>query len=209
MVEPVQEIILILSFLLPVTALYVQGQAYFNPAIKIIGIQSLLIGIISFIYYFLTENVEFIILGGIIFLTRAFLTPYILLKTVRFKEWDRERVKVLSSFVVNLAFFFSATLLVVYAVFVKVIPTEYEGVIMPMTLFFQGLFLIASRKSTTAHILGYIELENSLVVLGISLIPPPILIDATVFLDVLALVVISSVIIVEKRDHEPVEELRG
>lgn len=68
---------------------------------------------------------------------------------------------------------------------------------------------MASRKSTTSHILGYVELENSLVVLGISLIPPPLLIDVTVFLDILGLVVISSVVIVEKKDHEPIEELVG
>ncbi|ABP95590.1 Hydrogenase 4 membrane component (E)-like protein [Metallosphaera sedula] len=209
MVELIQEIILLLSFLLPVTALYIQGQAYFNPAIKVVGVQSLIIGTISLVYYLFTDNIEFIILAGIIFFTRVFLTPYILLRTVKYREWDREKVKVLSSFVLNLTFFFSATLLVAYAVFTRAIPTEYEQVIMPMTLFFQGLFLIASRKSTVAHILGYIELENSLVMLGIFLIPPPILIDATVFLDVLALVVISSIIIVEKRDHEPLEELTG
>ncbi|MEM4746198.1 MAG: hydrogenase, partial [Metallosphaera sp.] len=121
---------------------------------------------------------------------------------------DRERVKVLSSFLINVTFFLSITLVLLYAVLIRVIPEQYL-VLLPLILFFQGMFLIASRKSTTAHILGYVELENSLVVMGIILIPPPLIIDATVFLDVLGLVVISSVIIVEKRDHEPEEELVG
>lgn len=73
MIELIQETILLLSFLLPVTALYIQGQAYFNPAIKVVGVQSLIIGVISLIYYFLTGNVEFIVLAGIIFLQECSL----------------------------------------------------------------------------------------------------------------------------------------
>ncbi|AEB94908.1 MAG: hydrogenase [Metallosphaera sp.] len=203
-----QEIILVISSLLPLTALYIQGQAYFVPAVKMIGIQSGVIASLAIFYYFLTGDPDLLILGGILIFTRVFLTPYILLRVIKYRTWDRERVKVLSSFLINVTFFLSITLVLLYAVLIRVIPEQYL-VLLPLILFFQGMFLIASRKSTTAHILGYVELENSLVVMGIILIPPPLIIDATVFLDVLGLVVISSVIIVEKRDHEPEEELVG
>ncbi|MEM3862878.1 MAG: hydrogenase [Metallosphaera sp.] len=203
-----QEIILVISSLLPLTALYIQGQAYFVPAVKMIGIQSGVIASLAIFYYFLTGDSDLLILGGILIFTRVFLTPYILLRVIKYRTWDRERVKVLSSFLINVTFFLSITLVLLYAVLIRVIPEQYL-VLLPLILFFQGMFLIASRKSTTAHILGYVELENSLVVMGIILIPPPLIIDATVFLDVLGLVVISSVIIVEKRDHEPEEELVG
>ena len=53
------------------------------------------------------------------------------------------------------------------------------------------------------------EEENALVLFAMFLLPVPIVIEASVFLDVLALVVISSVITVEKVNHEPMEELRG
>ena len=78
-----------------------------------------------------------------------------------------------------------------------------------MALFFQGLFLIASRRTTYAQIMGYIEEENAIVLFAVFLLPIPLLIEASVFLDVLALVVISSVVVVEKFTHERVEELRG
>lgn len=81
--------------------------------------------------------------------------------------------------------------------------------IFPFILLFQGLFLIASRRSTIAQILGYIEEENALILLGLFLVPVPLLIEASVLLDVLALVVISSLVILEKREHEVLEELVG
>jgi hydrogenase-4 component E len=81
--------------------------------------------------------------------------------------------------------------------------------VFPLTLFFQGLFLIASRRTTFTQIIGYVEEENSLVLFAMFLLPIPIIIEASVFLDVLALVVISSIVVLEKFTHEPVEELRG
>ena len=57
--------------------------------------------------------------------------------------------------------------------------------------------------------MGYIEEENAIVLFAVFLLPIPLLIEASVFLDVLALVVISSVVVVEKFTHERVEELRG
>ncbi|EQD60499.1 hypothetical protein B1B_07764, partial [mine drainage metagenome] len=66
-----------------------------------------------------------------------------------------------------------------------------------------------SRRRHFSQIIGYVEEENSLVLFAIFLLPVPIVIEASVFLDVLALVVISSVITVEKFSHERMEELRG
>lgn len=60
-----------------------------------------------------------------------------------------------------------------------------------------------------AQIIGYIEEENGIVMLGLFLIPLPLLVEARVFLDVLGLVVISSLLIFEKREHKALEELKG
>ncbi|WP_196773420.1 hypothetical protein [Acidianus ambivalens] len=45
--------------------------------------------------------------------------------------------------------------------------------------------------------------------LGLFLIPLTLLVEASVFLDVLGLVVISSLLIFEKREHKALEELKG
>jgi hydrogenase-4 component E len=82
-------------------------------------------------------------------------------------------------------------------------------IIFSFMLFFQGLFLIASRRSTIAQIIGFIEEENSIVLFGILIIPIPFLIEVSIFLDVLGLVVITSLLTLEKLEHTKLEELRG
>ncbi|QKR00625.1 hydrogenase [Metallosphaera tengchongensis] len=211
MVDQLQQGIVIISFLLPVTALYIQGQAFPVPSIKGIGIQSSVVALLSTVLGIVYKQEDLLVLGGIIILTRSLLTPMVLLRVAKFRNWEREKIRgITSTFVLNTVFFFSASLVITFLVLSRVFPgVNVVEISVPFILFFQGMFLIASRKSTVAHILGYVELENALVALGIFLIPPPLLIDVTVFLDVLALVVISSIVIVEKREHEPMEELMG
>ncbi len=109
--------------------------------------------------------------------------------------------------------FIIASIFIVYSIsFIKIktIIFPIKNIILfPLLLFFQGLFLIASRRRTIAQILGYVEEENSLIILGTFLLPVPIIIESSVFLDVLILVVIFSVISIEKNVHERMEELRG
>jgi Hydrogenase 4 membrane component (E) len=68
-------------------------------------------------------------------------------------------------------------------------------------LLFQGLFLIISRKSTIFQFIGFIEEENSTILFGILLLPIPFLIEVSVFLDVLGLVIISSIFDVRKKQN--------
>lgn len=89
----------------------------------------------------------------------------------------------------------------------SIVPSNI--LVFPLITFFQGMFLIASRKSTHTQIIGYVEEENAMILFGIFLLPIPLIIEASIFLDVLALVVISSIIVLEKNEHNPVEDLIG
>jgi hydrogenase-4 component E len=69
--------------------------------------------------------------------------------------------------------------------------------------------LIVTRRSTIAQIIGFIEEENSIVLFGILTIPIPFLIEVSIFLDVLGLVVITSLLTLQKLEHTRLEELMG
>jgi len=113
----------------------------------------------------------------------------------------------------NLAFSIIASLVVYYFVLEKIpISTEINNTLMLLfafVLLFQGLFLIISRKSTIFQFIGFIEEENSTILFGILLLPVPFLIEVSVFLDVLGLVIISSILTLEKAEHSRLDELKG
>ncbi len=207
------EIIDIFSVSIIALAFYIQGQAYYKPLVEASGFQSFILALLSSFLGIITGIYDYFILAVILVILRSIITPYVLLKALGKKYGEREKIRgVTSLLVVDLAFFFTAVLIIYEFVISKIFTSTIYGVyelIFPLSLFFQGLYLIASRNSTPAQIIGYIEEENALVMFGIFLIPIPLLIEASVFLDVLGLVVISSVIILEKREHRPIDELRG
>lgn len=209
MYEIENEIIELISVLIISIAFYIQGQAYYKPLIEGSGFQSIVIGGLSLLLGIITGKIDYYILAVIIIILRGYIIPAVLLKVVGKKYGEREKISgVASLLVIDLAFFFTAVIIIYEVIIAKIIPNGIY-LIFPFSLFFQGLFLIASRRATPVQIIGYIEEENALVVLGIFLIPIPLLIEASVFLDVLGLVVISTVLILEKKEHYPLDELKG
>ncbi|MDT7901361.1 hydrogenase [Acidianus hospitalis] len=203
-----EEIIELISVIIIITAFYIQGQAYYKPLVKMSGVQSIILAILSTFLGIITGIVDYFILAIIIVTLRGIITPYVLIKMLGNKFGEREKIKgVASLLVIDLAFFFIA-IIVIYEFIIGRIFHQVE-LLFPLSLFFQGLYLIVSRNSTPAQIIGYIEEENGIVMLGLFLIPLPLLVEASVFLDVLGLVVISSLLIFEKREHKALEELKG
>ncbi|ARM76727.1 hydrogenase [Acidianus manzaensis] len=208
MSEIENEIIELISVGIIAIAFYIQGQAYYKPLIEGSGFQSVIIGGLSLLLGIMTGKIDYYILAIIIILLRGYIIPAVLLRTVK-KYGEREKITgVASLLVIDLAFFFTAVIIIYEIIIAKIIPNGIY-LIFPFSLFFQGLFLIASRRATPVQIIGYIEEENALVILGIFLIPIPLLIEASVFLDVLGLTVISTILILEKKEHYPIDELKG
>jgi hydrogenase-4 component E len=203
-----EEIIELISVIIIITAFYIQGQAYYKPLVKMSGVQSIILAILSTFLGIITGIVDYFILAIIIVTLRGIITPYVLIKMLGNKFGEREKIKgVASLLVIDLAFFFIA-IIIIYEFIIGRIFHQVE-LLFPLSLFFQGLYLIVSRNSTPAQIIGYIEEENGIVMLGLFLIPLPLLVEASVFLDVLGLVVISALLIFEKREHRALEELKG
>lgn len=208
-------LLLPLSSLILITAFYMQGQEFIRPMIRGQLVQSILLAVISLIMGFITGDYDFIILAVLIVVLRGFLITYFLERGIRKDQshLHERHVSVAYLFIISLVFVLTAVLIVYSVVFSGIRTESITGnrgiLVFPLALFFQGLFLIASRRTTYAQIMGYIEEENAIVLFAVFLLPIPLLIEASVFLDVLALVVISSVVVVEKFTHERVEELRG
>jgi hydrogenase-4 component E len=207
--------IYLISASILVSAFYIQGQRYIMSMIRGQLVQSMLIAAASFLLAYLEKSIDLLILGILILMLRGILITYMLeTRMPKRKSYIFEQgVNVPFLFLVDLVFIVIAVFIIYSIIFSSLVPISQPGnsstLLFPLLLFFQGIFLITSRRSTYTQIVGYVEEENGLVLLAIFLLPVPIIIEASVFLDVLALVVISSVITVEKSTHERMEELRG
>lgn len=211
----IQTGIYLLAALVTISAFYVQGEEFIRSMIRGQVVQSALIAAISFVIGIIEASVDFFILGILIIILRGFLISYFLEQRIPGKSSTKyePNVNLAYYFLLDLVFIVISVFIIFYVVFSNFrasgVLAGTDVLVFPLTLFFQGLFLIASRKSTFTQIIGYVEEENGLVLFAIFLLPVPLIIEASVFLDVLALVVITSIVVVQKQTHEKMEELKG
>jgi hydrogenase-4 component E len=208
-------LVYLLSALTMVSSFYLQGQTFIRPMISGVAVQSALMSSIVFLLAYFTHSLDLVILGLLLIFLRGILVSYQLESKIRERSPSLRELSsgLASTFLIVLLFIIIGITAIYFDVFSKIVTNVEIGsssiLLFPFALFFMGLFLILSRKGTFAQIIGYVEEENAMILMAIFLLPVPIVIDASVILDVFALVVISSVIAVEKDNHSPMEELKG
>lgn len=200
-----------ISFLLIGSALYIQGQPYIFSASRWLFLQAALVALIAFAFAIAESSWSLVVLGILIVLLRGVGTMHFLQRSMHMKRRivAREPIRGTAGLLVINMLFLVAVFIIFTISLPIYLPQITSLVIFPIGLFFEGLFLIASRKNTFMHIIGYVEEENAVVLLGILIIPISLVIEASVLLDVLAIVVISSIVAKEKFEHMKVDELVG
>ncbi|MEM4093261.1 MAG: hypothetical protein QW837_09515 [Conexivisphaerales archaeon] len=199
----------IVSVLIIVNAFYIQGQSYIKPAISGLGVESATVGIMITAIGLLEFSYVLLLLGVLVIALRAFAVTYILNRSFKGKsELKKEPINVSSLLAVSLLTVIGAIIIFQFF-FIAYLKINAPLLLFAVVLFFQGLFLIASRKNTYIQVIGYVEEENAIMLFGIFIIGLPLLIEASVLLDVLALILIVAIVIREKDEHMAIDELKG
>ncbi|MUN30002.1 hydrogenase [Sulfuracidifex metallicus] len=208
----VEEALYLIGVIVVLTTVYLVGQAYYKPIIRVQGLQSFLIGGLSVSLYFITGRIDNLILALEVISLRGIGVTFTLERAVKGRYGYRETVRGVASLLVADLILVSAVI-VVSTFFQRVVASSVmfpEDVILAIIVIFQGLALAMFRKGTIPQIIGYVEQENGIVMLGLFLISLPLLIETSALLDVLALVILSYIIVREKPEHDrKIDELVG
>lgn len=203
-----QELVNFVGILMLVSALAVQISSYIRPMINSLVTQSVLLAIMATYLGIAESDILLIALAALIVLLRGVLLTYVLSRRLpRGRKFVREYstgtgVALLSSVVVFIVSF------IIYRLVFFPAVGHPEGAI-ALSLITQGMLLILTRRNSFAHFIGFVEEENGIVLMSLSVIALPLVIEINILLDVLALVVAGAVLIHEKIEHEPVGELMG
>ena len=203
-----QQILDLIIAAIILSAIWAQLGTFISHKIRIVSIQSVLLSAYIILLGYWGNEFELIILGILIIILRAFLTSRILSSKISstpfiFRErfGDASWIGIIS--IIMLIFSF-----ITYRILFS--PLGYETIgDGGFALLFQGIFLIGSRKSKFSQFLGYVEEENAIVMLSLGIISLPLMIEVSVLLDVLALLIVSTVLISDKPDSQVFEEMTG
>ena len=203
-----QEALDLITAAIILSAIWAQFGTFMSHKVRIVSIQSVLLSIYIIILGIWGNDPELVILGVLIMILRAFLTSRLLNSKLSPDQFiSRERfgdASFLSVISILILIFSILTYRILFT------PLGYETIgAGGFALLFQGLFLIGSRKSKFSQFLGYIEEENAIVMLGLGIISMPLVIEVSVLLDVLALLIVSTIIISDKPESQVFEEMMG
>ncbi|MHB8360954.1 MAG: hypothetical protein ACYDAO_07890 [Thermoplasmataceae archaeon] len=203
-----QQILDLIIAAIILSAIWAQLGTFISHKIRIVSIQSILLSSYIILLGIWNSQIELAILGILIVLLRGILMSRILSSKIsrspfilRERLGDASWISIISILILIFSF-------VTYRILFT--PLGYETIgDGGFALLFQGIFLIGSRKSKFSQFLGYVEEENAIIMLSLGIISLPLIIEVSVLLDVLALLIVSTVLMSDKVESQVYEEMMG
>lgn len=198
----------ILSVLMIISALSIQMRIFINPMLDSVIVQSFILAAIAVFIGLYEYDYMLIILATLIVFLRGFLITFLLRKKMPADPSTLREDSVTTSTVILSSILVFILSLVVYRILFLPLLGHPLGSI-GLSLIAQGILLMITRKNSFAHVIGYVEEENGLVLLSLLVIPLPLLIEISTLLDVFGIVIVSVILVREDITHDVLEELIG
>lgn len=199
------------------SALYLQSESFLDPMVDVIAIQSLLlVGLLAWLAYAEAEP-ALALVAGLVLAVRVLLIPHLLRRQIRAARWSAREIRA-SQRTTGHALAAVALALVAWFLFQETLAPalpQIPGIALPFVLLAEGLLVLATRTTSLAQVIGYIEEENAIVyAAALFVVAFPLLIEVVVLLDVLGVVLISVILSLQRDllgrpDAEWLEELTG
>ena len=187
-----------LLVLIVISALFLQTRKNILSLFRTYAVQSLLLACIAVVLYIQEKKIELLYTIVLTIISKVVLIPYFLSRTQEKinvkRDVDYHYLKPASSVFLSIAIF-----VIIYAIFaplLRILPvTEIfiMGSVIGISLVFIGLIVCFSRKRVITKAVGYLTMENGVVLFGIFLIELPFLIEMFVIMDLLMVVMITAI----------------
>ncbi len=188
----------ITGFIIIILGLFLQWQVYVSRIVLTFAVSSMVVAF-SFAYQGIaTSTVVPIVLAVLTAGIRGVLIPLLIGRNLHETSWRaRENRPVLgtaSSILLAMALVIFSLWLFEWSIG-RYVPGTSTYAALPFAMLFQGGFLIISRRNTFIQMIGYLVIENAVLLLGTWGFPGlPLVVEAAVVLDLLGIVVVARII---------------
>ena len=163
--------------------------------------QSTLLALIAMILYVGDGNVTLLYLAILTFTSKAIIIPYVIRKVQREVQIPRDLlfhyISPSASIALSMVF-----LMLVYASLSKVFselsltPLFQLGAVFGITLALMGMMVVFSRKRVITKILGYLMMDNGVVLFSLFIAELPFIIEVLILIDLLIVVLLATILAV-------------
>jgi hydrogenase-4 component E len=191
-------LIKILFVLVLGTASLIIMQKTLSSLFSTYGIQSLMIAGISFILYQETGSNVLLALAVLTIITKVIIIPYMLNKIRKEsaikRDADFRYLTPVSAILAGLALIF-----IVYNSFSLIFQLSQDnlfllGAVIGVSLVLQGMLVIFSRKKVVTNVVGYLMMENGILLFGLFIAELPFIIELLIIVDLIIFILLSTVL---------------
>lgn len=193
---------ILLIILFAITLIYLSITERFRIYTILIGLQGFLLFLLAFF------ELEVVTIGSLIFvatetlLFKVIIVPYFLNRIIKKTGVSRVHDKALPGFYSLLFVAFGLVLSIMVAHSLEA-PVDYSlFFIVSLFAIYTGLFIIISHKKVFSHLIGFLIIENAVLLLSMALgSGMPVLINIGILLDIFVSVLILGIFIMRLKQN--------
>jgi hydrogenase-4 component E len=191
-------IIKILFVLILGTASLIIMQKTLSTLFSIYGVQSFLIAVIAFVLFRETGSYILLVLGILTIITKVIIIPYVLnkIRTTGALKRDSEFRYLTPVTAILLGI---GLIVVVYISFSRLLRLSQDnlfflGAVIGVSLSLMGMLVIFSRKKIVTKVVGYLVMENGILLFGIFVAELPLIIELLIIVDLIIFILLATVL---------------
>jgi hydrogenase-4 component E len=189
----------ILFVLVLATAALIVTVRTLTSLLNIYSIQSWFIAAVAFVLYLKNGSVVLLLLAILTVASKAFMVPYVMRRIQKSMHLKRDLefryLTPIGSILVGTAMIF-----LVYWSFSKFLPELSSdelfifGAVIGVSLALMGMMVIFTRKRMITKILGYLTMENGVLLFSLFIAELPFIIELLIVIDLVMLIVLATVL---------------
>ncbi|NLF88798.1 hydrogenase subunit [Candidatus Bathyarchaeota archaeon] len=201
MILPTEQLTQILMVMVLATAAIIIMKRDIRSLIKTYAFQSLLVAVMALVFYIETGAVTLLLLAVVFIISKVWIIPHFMGKVQQKLNIKRDiKFHFLSPITALIVSLF--ILLFVYLAFTPLIAELNRfnstlftlGATVGVSIVFMGMIVIFTRKQTLTNVVGYLTMENGVVLFSLFLTELPMLIEILIIIDLIMLTLIATVL---------------
>jgi hydrogenase-4 component E len=189
----------ILFVLVMATAALIITVRTLSSLFNVYSIQSWFIAAVAFVLYLKNGSVVLLLLAILTVVSKAFLVPYVMRRIQKSMHLKRDlEFRYLTPIGSILAG--TAMIFLVYWSFSRFLPEISSdelflfGAVIGVSLTLMGMMVIFTRKRVITKILGYLTMENGVLLFSLFVAELPFIIELLIIIDLIMLIVLATVL---------------
>ncbi|MCK9579893.1 MAG: hydrogenase subunit [Methanoregula sp.] len=185
-----------------ITAVYIISARNLLSIVSVYAVQSLTLVVIALLLYLLEGAPVLIAIAAITFASKVLIIPYFI-ATIQEKIRIKRDIQFHFLSPTSSLFVSMGLMLLVYIVLERVMAATgdrdnlfFFGAVLGISLMLMGMMVTFSRKRALTKILGFLSMENGVLLFGLFVTELPFIIEFLIVIDLIILVLLTTILTV-------------